>query len=167
MAHPISHELANHQRLREMLVAEFPDADEETLRDTLEGMTNLAEMLAVVLRSELDDRSLASALKSRIDDMQERLRRLNTRAEKKRELVTSAMEQANIRKLTEPEFTVSLRSTRPPLVLTKEDDIPDKFWKPQPPKLDRHGLIAALSAGNEVAGAMLGNGGVTISVRTK
>ena len=35
-----------------------PDADEDILRDTLEGMTKLAEMLAEVVRSCLEDQSL-------------------------------------------------------------------------------------------------------------
>ncbi len=167
MSHLIHHELSHHQRLRERLEAEFPDADEETLGDTLEGISNLAEMLAAVLRSGLDDLALVKALKSRIADMQDRLSRIQSRAEKKRELVASTMEQADIRKLTEADFTVSLRSTRPPLVLTDENEIPEVYWKPQQPKLDRQGLIAALSAGESVPGAMFGNGGMTITVRTK
>ncbi len=36
----ISAEFTHHQYLRARLEAEFPDADEETLGDTLEGMTN-------------------------------------------------------------------------------------------------------------------------------
>ena len=161
------HELSHHQYLRDKLQAEFPDADEETLRDTLEGMTNLTEMLGAVLRSQLDDLALAAALRARIADMHERLARIDARAGKKRELVTSTMERADIRKITEADFTVSLRPTSPPLVLVNERDIPKDFWKPQPPKLDRQGLIAALKAGRDVPGAALGNGGITISVRTK
>ncbi len=51
--------------------------------------------------------------------------------------------------------------------LVDEGQVPDDFWRPQPPKLDRQGLISALKAGREVPGAVLGNGGMTISVRTK
>ncbi len=58
----LQREVTHHQYLRERLEATFPDADEETLRDTLEGMTNLTEMLAEVLRSCLEDQSLASAM---------------------------------------------------------------------------------------------------------
>ncbi len=60
------HELSHHQYLRDKLEAEFPDADEETLRDTLEGMTNLTDMLGAVLRSQLDDLALTAALRARI-----------------------------------------------------------------------------------------------------
>ncbi len=161
------HELSHHQYLRDKLQEEFPDADEDTLRDTLEGMTNLTDMLGAVLRSQLDDLALTAALRARIVDMQERLARIDARAAKKRELVTSTMERADIRKITEADFTVSLRPKPPPLVLVDEKEIPEDFWKPQPAKLDRQGLIAALKAGRHVAGATLGNSALTISVRTK
>ena len=39
MSQPVLHELTHHRYLRERLEAAFPDADEETLMDTLEGMT--------------------------------------------------------------------------------------------------------------------------------
>ncbi len=167
MRHPLLHQLAHHKYLREKLEAEFPDADDETLRDTLEGMTSLTEMLAEVLRSQLEDQAFASALRARMADMQERLSRLDERARKKRELVTSVMEQADLKKLMEPDFTVSLRPSRPPLTIIDEEAIPGDFWKPQAAKLDRQGLISALGAGRDIPGAVLGNPPMTISVRTK
>jgi hypothetical protein len=48
-----------------------------------------------------------------------------------------------------------------------QDIIPEDYWKPQDPRLDRQGLISALSSGREVPGASLGNAAMTISVRTK
>ncbi len=167
MSHPLLHELANHQYLRLKLEEQFPNVDEETLLDTLEGMTNLHEMLAVVVRSQLDDRALAAALRARTRDMQERLARFEQRAEKKKEITTSVLERAGIKKLTEPDFTLSLRPTPSPLVVTDEKKIPSQFWKPQPAKLDRQGLIDALKANQEVPGALLGNARMTVSVRTK
>ena len=95
MSHPLLHELANHQYLRLKLEEQFPNVDEETLLDTLEGMTNLHEMLAVVVRSQLDDRALAAALRARTRDMQERLARFEQRAEKKKEITTSVLERAS------------------------------------------------------------------------
>ncbi len=167
MPHPLIHELAHHQYFRERLVAEFPDADEETVLDTLEGMTDLHEMIAAVVRSRLEDLTFLAALRARMADMQERAARIDQRAEKKKDIVTSVMERAALKKLTEPDFTLSLRSISPPLVIVDEGQVPDDFWRPQPPKLDRQGLISALKAGREVPGAVLGNGGMTISVRTK
>jgi hypothetical protein len=167
MPQPLRQDLTHHRYLRERLEEEFPDADEVTLRDTLEGLTSLTDSLAELLRSSLEDQSLASALRGRISDMQERCARFEDRARKKRELVCTVMEEAEIKKLTEPDFTVSLRPSRAPLMIIDEEAIPGDYWKPQPAKLDRMGLIAALSNGRDIPGAVMGNPPMTISVRTK
>jgi hypothetical protein len=167
MSHPVLHELTHHRYLRERLEAAFPDADEETLMDTLEGMTSLTDSLAELLRSSQEDQSLASALRGRMSDMQERCGRFEDRARKKRELVCTVMEEAELKKLTEPDFTVSLRPARAPLMIIDEEAIPGDYWKPQPAKLDRMGLISALTNGRDIAGAVLGNPPLTIAVRTK
>ena len=167
MPQPVLHELTYHRYLRERLEAAFPDADEETLMDTLEGMTSLTDSLAELLRSSLEDQTFASALRSRMADMQERCARFEARARKKRELVCTVMEEAALKKLTEPDFTVSLRPSRAPLTIIDEAAIPGDYWKPQPAQLDRLGLISALSNGRDIPGAALGNPPMTISVRTK
>jgi hypothetical protein len=77
------------------------------------------------------------------------------------------MEQAEIRKLVEPDFTALLRRTPPGLCIIDEGDIPPEFWKPQPPKLDRNAVTGALIAGVLVPGAMLDNAGTTLVIRTK
>ena len=163
----IDRELSHHQYLRARLEEAFPDADEETLVDTLEGLSNLPDMLAEVCRSMLDDQAMVSALRGRIGDMQERCGRIEARPRKKRELVCSVMERADLKKVTEPDLTVSLRQARPPLAVVDEDLVPEAFWKPQPPKFDRQALIAVLSAGREVPGSILGNTPMSVSVRTK
>ncbi len=110
---------------------------------------------------------MASALRSRMADMQERYSRFEERARKKRELVCTVMEEAELKKLTEPDFTVSLRPARAPLMIIDEAAIPGDYWKPQPAKLDRMGLISVLSNGRDIPGAILGNPPMTIAVRTK
>ena len=47
--------------------------DEETVLDTLEGITDLHEMIAAVIRSALVDEALHAGLRFRLDDMKERL----------------------------------------------------------------------------------------------
>ncbi len=77
------------------------------------------------------------------------------------------MERADLKKVMEPDLTLSLRPARPPLAVVDKELVPEAFWKPQPSKLDRQGLIAALSADRDVPGAILGNAPMTVSVRTK
>jgi hypothetical protein len=164
---PLVRHLAEYEYLREQILAEYQEIDEDTLRDTVEGLASLPEALASVVRSYLDDLSIAAALGLRIAGMQERLHRVEARAEKKRAIIAAVMERADIKKLSEPDFTASLRAVPPGLLVNDEQAIPEAFWKPQPPKLDRRGLIAALSSGQTVPGASLGNGGVTLMVRTR
>ena len=66
--------------------------------------------------------------------MQERISRFEQRAEKKLALITSVMERADLKKLAEPDFTVSLRRTVPSVIITAEQEIPQSFWRPQPPR---------------------------------
>lgn len=159
--------LAEHEYLREHLLAEYREIDDETLRDTLEGISSLPEALAAVVRTYLEDLALAAALGIRINDMQERIGRIEARAEKKRLAIVSVMERADMRKLEQPDFTASLRAVPPGLVIADGSLVPEGYWRPQAPKLDRRALLAALTAGTVVPGASLGNGGSTLAVRTR
>ncbi len=160
-------EVATHKHLRDRLLAEIPDLDAETLADTLEGITDLREMLAEVIRSALDDEALAAGLSTRLSDMKARIERFETSAKRKRELALKAMNEAEIPKLLVADFTASLRHGAPTLEVVEETKIPAAYWKPQPPKLDRQGLLAALKAGTAIEGAVLEPPRLQLSVRTK
>src|SRR6516164_392493 len=82
---PLSIEVSKFQLLRNQLLERYPNTDDETLTDTLEGITDLHEMIAAVIRSALVDEALGFGLRSRLDDMKERLSRLELRGAKKRQ----------------------------------------------------------------------------------
>ena len=77
------------------------------------------------------------------------------------------MEETGLEKLTEPDFTVSLRISPPGVVITSEADIPEWFWIPQDPKLDKRAILDAIKAGTAVSGAQLSNSKISLAVRTK
>jgi len=160
-------ELAKYQTFKERLVADFPSADEETLRDTLEGITDLHEMIAAVIRSALVDEALESGLSARLDDMKKRQSRLEVRATKKRELALQAMSESGLTKLEQPDFTASTRAGVPALVVVSEQSIPETYWLTQPPKLDRQGLLGELKRGGSIPGVELSNAKPVLMVRTK
>ena len=81
--------------------------------------------------------------------------------------IVTVMDRAGIKKITDPEFTLTLRPVSPGLELINEALILEEFWSPQPPRLNRRDLLITLKAGDAVPGAVLGNGGMTISVRTR
>ena len=166
-ASPLSIETGKYLQLRERIMLTYPETDEETLWDTLEGITDLHEMIAAVIRSALVDEALHLGLRSRLDDMKERLSRLELRASKKRELALEAMTEAGLSKLEQPDFTVSARAGTPTLVVVADDQIPETYWLPQPPKLDRQTILAELKRGIEIPGAQMSNPKPVLSVRTK
>jgi hypothetical protein len=163
----VKSEVSTYQVLKERLIADYPGVDDETLTDTLEGITNLHEMLAAVIRSALVDEALQKGLRSRIDDMRHRLARLEERGTKKRQLALEAMTETGLKKLEQPDFTASARAGQPGLVVIAEDLVPEPYWVPQPPKLDRQSLLADLKRGGAISGAQLSNPRPTLSVRTK
>jgi Siphovirus Gp157 len=140
----LSVEASKYLQLRQHLLADYPGADEETVVDTLEGITNLHEMIAAIIRSALVDEALHAGLRSRLDDMRQRLSRLEERCVKKRMLAGEAMNEVGLKKLEQADFTASTRPGSPSLVVTSEQAIPKAYWVPQPPKLDRQGLAADL-----------------------
>ena len=160
-------EITHHQHIRSGLIAAWPDIDEETLADTLEGITDLNEMIAAVIRSALVDEALQSGLRTRLADMKSRLARLEERGSKKRALALEAMTEVGLKKLEQPDFTASARAGLPGLVVVEEDLIPADYWVPQPPKLDRQSLIADLKREGHIPGTQISNPKPTLSVRTK
>ena len=160
-------ETANHLAFRQRLLSEIPDLDAETLAGTLEGISDLNEMLAELIRSALEDEALASGLSTRLADMKARLERLETRAERKRHLALRVMGEADIQKLMQPDFTASLKQGAPTLDVIDEAKVPAAYWKPQPSKLDRQGLLSALKAGVAIEGVGIAAPQTQLSVRTR
>jgi len=164
---PVAASLVVYVRIREQLNAAIPDLDDVTLADTLEGITDLREIVGELVRSALVDEALSRGLSARFAEIRARLERLGDRAEKKRALALRAMTEADIKTLVEPDFTASLRRGAPTLEVLAEERIPPDYWKPQPPKLDRQGVLAALKSGSAIDGAAIAAPELQLSVRTK
>jgi hypothetical protein len=163
----VSLEITRFSELRRRLVEADPDIDDRTLFDTLEGATNLKEAIGCIVRSALDDEALADGLKLRLESMKERLERIEATVTKKRQVALAAMEEADIQKILEPDFTVSIKAAAPSIVITNESDIPEPFWLPQPAKLDRRSILEAMKSGTAVRGVELANTRIILSVRTR
>jgi hypothetical protein len=159
--------VARYSAVRDYLRKEDPSLDEQTLADTVEGLTDVHEILATIVRAALEDEALASGLKGRIGEMEGRLGRLQDRAAKRRQIVRETMATLDLKKITAPDFTASLRPGISSLVVLDENSIPSIYWEPRDPKLDRATLIADLKQGCDVAGADLSDPDPVLSVRTR
>ncbi len=124
MSQPIRIAISQYQTLCLRLRNDYPDLDDETLADTLEGLTNLHEIIAEVIRSALVDEAIVGGLKQRISDMRVRLERLEVRARKKKVLALGAMGEAEIKKLNQPDFTASVRKGQAGVDNFSEGEIP-------------------------------------------
>ena len=152
-----------HRRLKE----EDPYLDDLTLADTVEGLTDLHEIVAAIMRSALVSESLADGLKLRIQEMQGRLERLQDRASKRREIVRDVMVDTGITKIAAPDFTLSVRAGTPSLVVIDEKQVPPCYFEARDPKLNRQAVLSDLKQGVSIEGVALSNPQPVISVRTK
>lgn len=167
-AHAMAGELSHHRMLVDELRRRFPDASEDTIADTVAGMTDLDEMLAEVARSAADDKAVAAVCRLRMEDLAIRTKRHDDRAEAKREAIANTMAAAGIKKVMAPDLTLSLSAGKPKVLITNEAQvIADGFGKQPPAVVDKAALRAALEAGNQVIGATLGNAAPVLTVRTK
>jgi hypothetical protein len=157
----------NYRSLRDRIRTQDPQIDEQTLADTVEGLTDLHEIVQAVIRSALADEALATGLKCRISDMQGRLDRLQDRASKRRQIAKDVMIELGLKKLAAPDFTASIREGIPALMVLDEEVVPSIYWQPSEPRLKRQELANELKQGAEIPGATLSEPEPVLSVRTR
>jgi hypothetical protein len=148
-------------------ISDMADGDEDFIRDTLEGETDLEGLVGKLLASIGEDEAHEAGLKAYLDDMKARKDRFGKRADTKRALIANALEIAGQKKVETPFATVTLTAVKPKAIVTEEADIPADYWKPQAPKLDLTALSAALRDGAEIPGATLSNGSITVTIRKR
>jgi len=156
-----------YRTVRARIRGQDPQIDEQTLADTTEGLTDLHEILAAVIRAALADQALATGLGGRIGEMEARRDRLQDRAAKRRQIAKDVMVELDLKKLTAPDFTASIRPGTPALMVIDETAVPSVYWEPREPRLNRQGLANDLKEGAEIAGVALSNPEPVLSVRTK
>jgi hypothetical protein len=156
-----------YRAIRDRIRADDPQIDEQILADTVEGLTDLHEIVAAIVRSALADEALATGLKVRIAEMQERLDCLQDRAAKRRKIAKDVMVELDLKKITAPDFTISIRPGLPHLLVLDEAAVPSMYWEPRDPRLDRQGLLNDLKDGADITGVALSNPEPVLSVRTK
>src|SRR5262249_19175239 len=155
-----------YRAIRDRIREQDSQIDEQTLFDTVGGLSDLHEILASVIRAALADQALATGIEGRIAEMQTRRDRLQTRAAKRRQIAKDVMVELDLKKLAAPDFTASIRPGTPALMVIDEAAVPRIYWEPREPRLNRQGLANDLKQGAEIAGVALSNPEPVLSVRT-
>jgi hypothetical protein len=154
------------------LLANYRDIladDEEAQADMVEGETNLHDAIRRALVRVAEIKAMCEGIEDLATRLGERRARLQQQDKSLRVALCSAMELAGLKRLETDVATISRKATPPAVVITAEAEIPSTFWKKQDPKLDMRALLAALKeadeAGKTIPGAVLSNGGETVSIR--
>jgi hypothetical protein len=162
----VAREIEAARVLREQ-IADLAQGDEDFIRDTLEGETDLDGIVRSLIAGIGEDEAMADGIDAYAKELDARKDRMTKRAKLKRSLICSALEIAGRKTMETDVGTVTLSAVKAKAIVTEEADIPAEFFKPQPPKLDQSALSAALREGREVSGATLSNGGNTIRILRK
>lgn len=139
-------------------------ADDETLKlDTLEGETDLFELVRKLLDAIENAEGEVEVLTAQMAVRKERRDRASKRIEAHRRAIMALMECAGIDKLPLPEATCSLRKLAPKAIITDASLLPDALCK-----IERKPDMAAIRACPDVtglAGVALDNGGTSLTIR--
>ena len=137
-------------------ISALPDDDDYSLiLGTLEGETDILEVLDRIVEASIADAKLAELARLRA-------RRIEARADRARDIATRIVEALAISPLERPVYTASLTFPRKPLV-TNADALPGTFIRHAP---DMVAIGKALRAGELIPGAELKNPEPQLTIRT-
>jgi hypothetical protein len=160
--------IADYWRHHDGLLIDFPELadDAQTLKDTLEGLTNAGDFIAYWCRKAREDEAFAKAISSMKLDMALRQERYEARAQRERDLAMTLLEGIGEKKITLPDMTITVNAGRQKVVVTDENALPNAYVriKREPNKL---AILEALESGAGIPGAELSNRTSTLTIRTK
>lgn len=142
------------------------DLDEQLKLSTLEGETDLYELVSQLLAESENDEGMIEAVKAQIAVRRERISRLESRIEARKNAIVSLMDYAQLTKLPLPEATVSVRTLGPGPKVADENELPDAFCK-FTRKPNMAAINQAVERGETVPGVVMSNGGTSLAVRRK
>lgn len=108
----------------ELIAATGMDVDDECLIDTLQGITNLDELIVRAAREAKYAEAMAEAVKAIISENQERRQRLSDKADKIRAAIARAMQDAGLPKIIAPDLTLSISRRKPAPKVVDVDALP-------------------------------------------
>lgn len=129
------------------------DIDEQTFNDSLESLMidDKVESICKVIRNL---EAQAAAFKEEADRLTKKRQTAENGVQRLKESLANFLQTTNSKKITAGLFTVSLGSSKS-VEVTGEKALPECYLTPQPPKVNKVEIGAALKAGVAVPGAAL------------
>lgn len=148
-----------------LLMDRHPElADDTDLRaDMLEGSTDLHKIMERLLNEEREADELIEAVKERIEKLSARRSGFRARQTSLRDVMMNILQRADLRKIALPEATISITRRGPAVQLIDEALVPDAFCRFKR-EVSKTAIKEALTAGEEVPGAVLDNGSETLRI---
>jgi hypothetical protein len=171
MNHHVAIKVAKVDITRALSILELcPDLelDEQLKLSTMEGETQLNEIVSALLEENENDEGMIEAIKAQIDTRKQRIGRLEHRIEARKNAIVSLMDCAHLTKLPLPEATVSVRTlpARPKVI--DVDALPDGYFTTETKrKADNVAIQNAFEAGKPIPGVTVTNGGASLTVRRR
>ena len=152
---PSSLSIQNAMRAAMEAISQLPDdEDYGLLLSTIEGESDILEVLDRVVEQAISDKKLAELAR-------ERASRIEARSVRAREIARDIVEALEVSPLERPIYTASLTWPRKPVV-TNADELPDTYIRHAP---DLVAIGKALRAGETIPGAELRNPEAQLTIR--
>lgn len=142
------------------------DFDLETFMDTLDGMTDAADIADRMIADMLAAEAMGEAIRGEIADLTARRDRYDARKDAFRRQLLSLLDATGEKKMERPRATFSRRAGLPSVQITDEAAIPSQLCKTTVAP-DRAAIKAQLLAGESVPGAQIVMGADGVTVRVK
>lgn len=129
------------------------EIDEQTVTDTLAAMgaDEKVESYCKVIKQFQAD---ADMYKAEYDRLAARKKSAENAIERMKRALLDFMQASKQNKITAGTFTVSTATSKAANIID-ETLIPEQYLKPQPAKVDKAGILAALKNGEKIDGAVL------------
>lgn len=138
------------------------DLDDQTIADTLEGMSGELEIKATnVAFFARNLEALSASIKDAEAQMAARRTALDNRARRLRAYLLNCMQLAGVQKIESTHFRIAQRENPSAVVINEPGLIPSAYLRqpdPPPPTPDKAEIKAAIQRGEEVPGAHLVRG---------
>jgi hypothetical protein len=158
-------DLAFLRRQVEALTEAYPELADDTslLADTLEGETDVMDVLRHLVRQAQETKAIAEGLGEYTQELTGRKGRLDRRVEYLRALILNVMDVAGLPKANLPEATLSVRAGTARRVVDDAMLLPDCFVKIE--RKPDHAAIKEAGTDADIPGTHISNGAPSLTVR--